>query len=105
MVILLFCQYGTNPTTGNAVMAPEIAEALKRIEAATKLGRSELSFDGLGLKTIPKEIAQLATLKTLNLRSNQLTALPAEVGRLTALTDLLSFRKPGSCKELQQDAG
>jgi Leucine-rich repeat (LRR) protein len=40
------------------------------------------------LTAVPPEIGQLTALRSLSLSGNQLTALPPEIGRLTALRSL-----------------
>ncbi len=68
------------------------AEAQARIKECRgsmfKRGDTVLDLCGLGLTALPKEIGQLTALRGLNLASNQLSALPKEIGQLTALTEL-----------------
>src|SRR5437660_1572803 len=73
------------------------AEALKRIEACRKLGKkgTKLDLSNLGLSALPPEVGRLTALTELYLDGNQLTALPPEVGRLTALTVLYLHDNPG----------
>ncbi|MBC7817185.1 MAG: hypothetical protein IAG10_09885, partial [Planctomycetaceae bacterium] len=60
-------------------------EALKRIEECANQRQSDLDLSGLGLTTLPPEIGQLSTLKTLHLSNNQLSTLPPEIGQLSRL--------------------
>jgi len=53
-------------------------EALQRIEEAAATGASELSLSGLGLKSLPPEIGQLANLTYLNIDG---TTLPPQYPR------------------------
>ena len=64
------------------------AEAMRRILAAKKANSADLSLTRLGLSSIPAEIGNLTALRNLLLSHNQLTTLPAEIGNLTALTRL-----------------
>ena len=64
------------------------AEALKRIKAAEKEGKTNLDLSGLSLAAIPKELGKLTNLTELNLSDNQLSELPAVIGELTNLTSL-----------------
>ena len=68
------------------------AEADRRIAEANNTGATaELDLGGLGLIEIPAglfALKQLAALERLDLDKNQLSALPAEIGRLAALKRL-----------------
>jgi internalin A len=66
------------------------AEALRRIEACRNQGRrgTYLDLSNLRLTALPTEVGQLTALTGLDLRNNQLAALPAEVGQLTGLKEL-----------------
>jgi internalin A len=64
------------------------AEALRRIERAAQSRAPVLNLTGLGLSAIPPEIGQLTALTELYVFDNQLTVLPPEIGQLTALTTL-----------------
>ena len=64
------------------------AEALKRIKAAEKEGKTNLDLSGLSLATVPKELGKLTNLTSLDLMNNQLSELPAVIGELTNLTSL-----------------
>ena len=65
-------------------------EALRRIKAWRREGKrgGRLDLKGLGLTALPPEIGQLTAVTELSLEGNQLTALPPEIGQLTALTEL-----------------
>ncbi|WP_395746585.1 COR domain-containing protein [Prosthecobacter sp.] len=65
-------------------------EALKQINECRKLGKRgmELNLSGLSLTALPPEIGQLTALTELDLSGTQLSALPHEIGELTALTTL-----------------
>ena len=47
-----------------------------------------MNLRGNQLTSLPAEIGQLASLTWLDLSGNQLTSLPAEIGQLTSLTYL-----------------
>lgn len=66
-------------------------EALRRIEKYRReVGATgaKLDLSQLGLTAVPPEIGQLTALTRLELDVNQLTTLPSEIGRLTALREL-----------------
>ncbi len=65
-------------------------EALVRIEECRRAGRSgtRLVLSGLGLSALPPEIGQLTALTYLDVARNQLSALPPEIGQLTNLERL-----------------
>jgi hypothetical protein len=65
--------------------------ALQRIEEAEESGATELDLSVLGLTTLPPEIGNLSSLRTLSINSNQLTDLPPEIGRLNRLEQLYLF--------------
>ena len=65
--------------------------AKERIRKALEAKETVLDLSGLGLTALPVEIGQLTALTGLALYNNQLTALPAEIGRLTALRELYLF--------------
>jgi internalin A len=60
-------------------------EALRRIRDAWSSRSQKLDLHDLGLTALPAEVGRLTNLQELDLRSNQLTALPTEVGQLTTL--------------------
>ena len=65
-------------------------EALKLIEKAAR--KKKAWFDdlcGKGLTSLPAEIEKLTNLTELYLYNNQLTSLPAEIGKLTNLIKLI----------------
>ncbi|MEM1279938.1 MAG: COR domain-containing protein [Cyanobacteria bacterium P01_H01_bin.152] len=64
------------------------AEAERQIREAIANQVTELNLSGLGLKTVPPSIGQLANLTALYLDHNQLTALPKELCQLANLTTL-----------------
>ena len=47
-----------------------------------------INLDGWSLKSIPKKIFELSSLKSLSLEFNQLTEIPDEISNLTSLTRL-----------------
>ncbi len=64
-------------------------KAYKLIEEAASKGLKELNLSSLHLTTIPPEIGQLTSLKSLNLSGNvNLASLPKEIGQLKALDRL-----------------
>ena len=63
-------------------------KALKRIDGCQSDEDTSLDLSGLQLTRLPAEIGKLTALKSLYLSKNQLTSLPAEIGKLTALTTL-----------------
>jgi internalin A len=75
-----------------AHMSPEeaaaYAEALQKIEQCRKSGETRLDLSNLGLSALPPEIGQLTALTELYLWNNQLSTLPPEIGQLTALREL-----------------
>ena len=64
--------------------------ALRKIEECRREGKrgTHLNLSSLGLTTLPAEIGQLTALTELYLPANQLTALPPQLGQLTALRRL-----------------
>ncbi len=66
-------------------------EAMRQIEECRQQGDEGrfLNLSKLGLTALPPEIGQLTALTELRLYNNQLTALPPELSQLTALTALL----------------
>jgi internalin A len=63
-------------------------ELLEVIEKAAKNRATYLDLSSQYLASIPAEIGELANLSWLNLSSNQLTSLPAEIGQLKNLKNL-----------------
>jgi len=51
-------------------------KAVKRIAAAQRENAAVLDLSELGLTEVPEAIAQLASLQSLDLRSNQITVIP-----------------------------
>ena len=66
----------------------DVEEVISRINQAAVEEASELDLSGLGLKSLPPQVGNLANLTFLNLEYNELTALPSEIGNLTSLTHL-----------------
>ena len=62
-------------------------DILQKIERATRDGATVLNLRGNQLTTLPPEIGELANLTELNLSVNQLTALPPEITKLTNMTE------------------
>src|SRR5207302_593359 len=57
------------------------------LNAASRNARS-LDLSGNRLTALPPEVGQLSALTSLNLSDNRLAVLPPEIGRLSALTTL-----------------
>ena len=63
-----------------------------------------LSLNDCGLTALPEGIGGLAGLKRLNLYANlELTALPAELGRLRNLEELIFHGCPGLALHVLQE--
>jgi Leucine-rich repeat (LRR) protein len=60
-------------------------DALEKIKKAKAAQAIELDLAGFGLTTLPPEIGQLTSLKSLSLRYNQLKIFPPAIGQLTGL--------------------
>jgi len=69
----------------NSSQHPTSQEGLKRIRKAWSADAQTLDLSGLRLTALPAEVGRLTNLQTLYLSDNQLTALPAELGQLTNL--------------------
>ncbi len=65
-------------------------KALREIQACRRQGKqgTHLDLSSLGLTALPPEIGQLSALRALDLDGNGLTTLPPEIGQLSALTEL-----------------
>lgn len=63
-------------------------ELRQLIDQAAREGWTELNLRGEDLTALPPEIAQLSSLQSLDLGSNQLMAMPSEIGQLTNLQSL-----------------
>ena len=63
-------------------------ELLELIDQAAREGWTELDLRLNDLTSLPPEIGQLTALQHLDLSGNDLTALPPEIGQLTALRSL-----------------
>lgn len=63
-------------------------QALKRIEECRQKATDYLDLHGLGLTTLPPEIASLFHLRTLWLHNNRLTTVPPKIQDLADLTRL-----------------
>jgi Leucine-rich repeat (LRR) protein len=64
--------------------------------------RQQLDLSGAGLKTLPMEVFDRDELRLLNAYQNEISAIPAEIGRLTSLETLILAnnkvtRLPESC--------
>jgi len=66
----------------------EEKELLKIIEEAARYGRKRLGLSYSEIKSLPAEIGRLTNLTELDLSGNQLTSVPKELGQLTNLTRL-----------------
>jgi len=66
-------------------------ELLQIIERAAQEGQTVLVLSGNELSTLPPEICQLKSLKTLHLSHNRLSTLPSEISELTNLEVLRLF--------------
>ena len=62
-----------------------------------------INLDGWNLKSIPEEIFELRTLKSLSLEFNQLTEIPDEISNLTSLTRL--YLNYNSLERLSESIG
>ena len=60
-------------------------DVLQKIRKATRSGAIELNLWNSQLTTLPPEIAELTSLRMLDLSRNQLTVLPPEISKLTNL--------------------
>ena len=67
---------------------PSRVEARERIIEAMLESSEGLKLVGLNLSSLPPEIGKLTALRDLDLSFNLLTTLPPEIGELTALRDL-----------------
>jgi internalin A len=63
-------------------------ELIEIIGRAKKEYHVSLDLCGRGITSLPKEIGNLSSLKSLYLHSNQLTSIPAELGNLSGLQEL-----------------
>jgi signal recognition particle receptor subunit beta len=63
-------------------------EALRRIEKCRREEGTALFLSGLGLTRVPAEVGKLSALTELYLTENQLTGVPAELSQLTVLKQL-----------------
>jgi|GEM_PF-1159601 len=71
------------------------AKALKRIKVCLNARETnKLDLRGLVLTALPPEIGQLTALKELYLAESRLSTLPPEIGKLKALTKLHVFNGP-----------
>jgi Leucine-rich repeat (LRR) protein len=75
---------------GNEEQADDIAlnPVLRKIREAAVRNSNSLDLRSNSLTTLPPEIGKLTKLKVLNLQGNQLTTLPPEIGNLTNLREL-----------------
>src|SRR5436305_311023 len=73
---------GTNPND------EALTEARRRIERAREKGSIILDLADLKLSAVPPEIGSLTALQALFPNGNQLTAVPPEIGSLTAIQTL-----------------
>ena len=68
---------------------------LSKLRDGALAGAKSLNLDGLGLREVPREVFDLAdSLEVLSLSQNQITALPADFGRLTKLRILFGSANP-----------
>lgn len=66
-----------------------LPEALRRIALARERNLSELSLNDLHLLSIPSAVAELLTLRTLNVSGNQITVIPKFIAQLSQLRNLV----------------
>ncbi|MCH9647314.1 MAG: hypothetical protein K0U98_03685 [Deltaproteobacteria bacterium] len=66
----------------------DLEDLLERIKQADRDGETRLVLGDQGITELPAEIGNLSRLEQLVLFGNQLTDLPAGLGRLTNLTRL-----------------
>ena len=80
-------------------------EILKLIEEAAKTGQTELdlSYRHNQISELPAEIGKLSNLTTLYLSYNQLSELPTEIGKLSNLTTL--YLRSNQLSELPAEIG
>lgn len=57
------------------------------IASVQETGATKLSLHGMGLETMPEEIANLTQLEVLNLSQNRLVEIPDFIGQLTNLRE------------------
>jgi len=75
----------------------QIGPSFKEIGALTKLESLELYSNAI--KSVPAELANCKSLTMLNLYDNRIMQLPAALGSLTSLTEVnISAQKPGLMK-------
>ncbi len=79
---------------GNPSYSQVDAEALNRIGHALNAHLDELDLSGLALMSLPTEIFELNSLRTLNLSGNKLSTIPEEIGQLTELRILAANENP-----------
>ena len=76
------------PCTAGVVAGGCATGGLGRGDDGKRPGGEALSGDFGLTGAVPAEVGRLSALRELHLSHNQLTSLPAEIGQLTALTKL-----------------
>jgi internalin A len=69
-------------------------EAKRQIREALERNATDLHLDGLGLKSLPPELAELTSLTFLTLEANSFDQFPEVLLKLTQLETLYMERNP-----------
>lgn len=86
--IALLLQQGLDQWASETAPGESREVAAQRIQQAFSGHATELSLNGLHIKTLPKEITYLDKLEKLDLSDNHLTTLPISIGNLKNLKQL-----------------